>query len=382
MFKKENTFQETLETIRNIWVHRFQETPKAILDTIEANFSGDMKPIIVKAKKLESSWFFVISLPPHISYREFKGKENYFQDYCGGNVHIDKRGKAVYLEAMTGELKKEYKYNLWRPEKYENMYLPCPIGISPKGEKTIDLIDVPHVFVAGETNYGKSVLLHTITNALLLNREVFVIVIDLKIAEFAYLEDYALVINDIERTKMVLQLLNKEVDKRLRMLKQYKVRKVQKLLEKGGEMPFIILVIDELAEMQNEECQSALQRLAQLGRATGTHIIAATQRPSSTIFKKFGDLKAMFPCRVAFLTADAINSQMILDSDRASLLPAIKGRAIYKWGIEMLEVQGYLIDPDEEAPRLLAEKGIKHNVNTQVVKDLERIESPKMLPPR
>ena len=84
-----------------------------------------------------------------------------------------------------------------------------------------------------------------------------------------------------------------------------------------------------------------------MGRFVGVHVIAATQRPSSKVFEKFGDLKAMFLGRICFVVADIINSRMILDSDEAAHLPAIKGRAIYKCGLEKLEVQALLLEPDE-----------------------------------
>lgn len=84
-----------------------------------------------------------------------------------------------------------------------------------------------------------------------------------------------------------------------------------------------------------------------MGRFVGIHVIAATQRPSSKVFEKFGDLKAMFLGRICFVVADIINSRMILDSDEAAHLPAIKGRAIYKCGLEKLEVQTLLLEPDE-----------------------------------
>ena len=84
-----------------------------------------------------------------------------------------------------------------------------------------------------------------------------------------------------------------------------------------------------------------------MGRFVGLHVIAATQRPSSKVFEKFGDLKAMFLGRICFVVADVVNSRMILDSDEAAHLEAIKGRAIYKCGLEKLEVQTLLLEPDE-----------------------------------
>ena len=379
-----NALGEALAMIKGLWLHRKgNEAPAAVQDTIEALWSKEkLKPLIVEKTRQESGWFFVMHLPPGVSYREFKQKENYFQDATGGAIHISKRGKAVYMEVMTDELQTLYPFKEWDPDKHKEMYLPLPIGISPSGPITLDLVKLPHIFTAGETNYGKSNLLHVFANALLLNRSVYLVMLDFKLAEFGYLDDYALLVNDIPTARIVLQVLNRELDKRLRQLKAAKVRKIQKYLEKGGEMPFIVLMIDELAEMQDKECQGYVERLARLGRAIGINIIAATQRPSSTLYDKFGDIKALFPCRICFMVADIVNSNMILDSDRAALLPATEGRAIYKWGIDMREVQTYLIDPDEEAPALLAEKFKECERVVSVINDIKQIEQPKRLPPR
>lgn len=378
---EENALKDALGLIKSTWLHRKgNEIPAAVIDTIEALYgTKELKPIIVKKTKQENGWFFVLHLPPGASYHDFKKRENFFQDSAGGAVHISKRGKAVYMEVMTNELGTIYPFKDWDPKKYEDMYLPLPVGVSPRGEITVDLIELPHVFICGETNYGKSNMIHVFILSLLLNRDAYIIVLDFKMAEFAYLEDHVLLIDDIPRARVALMLLNKILDRRLKQMKQTRVRKVQSYLKKGLGMQLITLVVDELAEMQDPECQAGIERLARLGRSAGINIIAATQRPSSTLYNKFGDIKAMFPCRICFLVADQVNSNMILDSDRAALLPAIKGRAIYKWGIDMLEVQAYFVDPDEEAPALL--EGVTGQ--TREVNHFDDLKSgPKRLPPR
>lgn len=372
----DNALRDSIELLKTTWLHRKgNEVPAAIIDTVNVLWKhSDLRPLVVKKTRNDNGWFFVLNLPPGISYHDFKAKENYFQDASGGAVHISKRGKAIYMEVMTGELKTLYPYKLWDASRYGHMYLPMPIGLSPRGEITIDLIDVPHIFAAGETLYGKSNLLHVIAVTALLHRDIYLIVLDFKLAEFAYLADYGILVNDIPAARKVFSLLNPLLNERLKQLRDARVRKVQKF---KGKMPLVLVIVDELAEMQDEECQLGLERLARLGRAVGIHIIAATQRPSSTLYSKFGDIKALFPCRICFLVADQINSNMILDSDRASLLPAVPGRAIYKWGIDMVEVQTYYIDPDEEAPRLLLNKHGERRV-----KHYGLLESPKRLPPR
>ena len=227
------------------------------------------------------------------------------------------------------------------------MCLPFPVGKSAKGQIVRDLVEYPHILIAGETNYGKSNQLHVMANSILLYRpETHLVIIDPKSTEFDYLGEMALVIDEMERVKGLFEELNREMDKRKKVLKSASCAKIKKYHEKGHTMPYIVLMIDEWADLP-EDAQDSLWRLLRMGRFVGVHVIAATQRPSSKVFEKFGDLKAMFLGRICFVVADVINSRMILDSDEAAHLPAIKGRAIYKCGLEKLEVQTLLLEPDE-----------------------------------
>jgi len=128
-------------------------------------------------------------------------------------------------------------------------------------------------------------------------------------------------------------------------------------------MPFILVVIDELAELDDEDCQEALNRIVRLGRAAGICVVAATQRPSSTMFKKWGDSKAMFAATMCFHVRDEGNSRMVLDNEAASIIPNIPGRAIYQWDTQ-LEVQAMNL-PIKTARQLvqsLKGEGVKMHV--------------------
>ena len=390
-----NMLRDMFVDLRDLWIHRQgwkvlgreiisdNSIHAAVHDTINALWKEGKRPFIDKkvASKDKLKYTFLIKLPPGNTYSDFKDKEEHFQDATGGAVYIEKRGKQIIMNVMTMELRKMYPFANWDGSKYPNLYIPIPVGYSAKGLIVEDLVEYPHMFIAGETKYGKTNLIHVIANSIIHFRpSVQLVIIDLKRTEFPYLQDHALIIDQLEDARSVLLAVNKEMNNRLDLFKRHRVNKVQKYLKRVGPIPLIVVIIDELAEMNCEICQDALERLGRLGRAQGIHLIAATQRPSSTLYKKFGDIKALFPGRFAFLTADATNSRMILDNDSASYLPAIPGRAIYKWGIEQHEVQTFYLDPDD-AEQLLLDRRIEPR--TEVMKSDIFIEKPrKRLPPR
>ncbi|MCO5384607.1 FtsK/SpoIIIE domain-containing protein [Desulfosporosinus sp.] len=367
------------ERIRFLWIRKKGPAYAAVSDVIDDQYPKLPRPLIIKQIKLgENAFKFLINLPPGKGFDEFKKKERLFADATGGSVHIEKHGTTVTMEVLTEELKNSYAFSLFDYLKYGDMYLPIPLGVSAKGLIVRDLAEYPHFFTGGETNFGKSNFLHVVANSILLYRpEAFLVIVDPKSTEFAYLADHALVIDEMENVRETFKKLNEEMDRRKKILKAANCVKVQKYIEKGGEMPFIVLIIDELAELQDKEAIEYLWRLLRMGRFIGIHIIAATQRPSSKVFENFGDIKAMFLGRLAFVCADDINSRMILDNDLAAHLDAIKGRAIYKCGLETLEVQTLFLDPEDAAKKLKKMPG----------KELTKIailskQSQKVLPPR
>lgn len=374
---KQNQIEEIRDNLKSIWLHRKgNEVRAAVQDVIDAKYKEPYKPLIISCNKKDDTWTLTIFLPPGIAFLEFQKLNILFQDATGGSVHIEKRGKKVTMEVMPEELKKSYAYSLFDHNKYEKMCLPVPIGMSAKGLMIRDLVDYPHLLVAGETNYGKSNELHVIANSILLYRqETQLIIIDPKSTEFDYLKGMALVIDEMNQVKSLFESLNRIMDERKKTLKSASCAKIKKYHERGYKMPYIVLIIDEWADLP-EDAQDSLWRILRMGRFVGIHVIAATQRPSSKVFEKFGDLKAMFLGRVCFVVADVVNSRMILDSDEAAHLPAIKGRAIYKCGLEKLEVQALLLEPDE-AIKLYNDRPMI--VRSELIK-LEQ--SPKVLPPR
>jgi S-DNA-T family DNA segregation ATPase FtsK/SpoIIIE len=368
--KKEETavFSRLVDSFQWLWLHRKgNEVVAAIQDTINALWREALRPVVISKKQYPNKWTLIIALPPGMGYVEFKSKEHLFHDATGGAVIIDKHGKAVIMEVLTERLQERYSYE-WDWNPYSKMNLPVPFGYSAAGLIVRDLADAPNLLVAGTPGSGKSNFLHVLAVSLLLSRQINLCIVDLKRLEFSYLRKKALLVTDLEKARDLLQAINKRLDQRLEQLEKAGVVKIQ---DYAGHMPYIVVIIDELAEMVDEHCQTALNRILRLGRAAGVCVVAATQRPSSSMFAKFGDSKAMFSASMCFHVRDELNSRMVLDNGRAALIPNIKGRAVYQWETE-LEVQSMFL-PVKQAKSLI--EGVQQEV-------LWYDQSYKRLPPR
>ena len=372
--KQQNTIEEIRDSIKSIWIHRKgNDAHAAVSDVIDAIWPK-MKPLIVKKIKVTNEAYkFIISLPAGLGYKEFKSKEQLFSDAMGGTCQIEKRGKIITMQASTTEIKREYPYS-FDPSTCKG-YLPVHFGHSAIGEVVKDLADMPNLIIAGRPGAGKSNFIHCLIMGLLLNIKTFsqIVVFDFKKLEYSYLRDHVLLVTQEDQASKIFHAINKNLDERLSTLESKGCVKIQEYIEQGHTMPFLVLVIDELAEMHDEECQALLNRILRLGRAVGICVVCATQRPSSTMMKAFGDSKAMFAGTMCFHVRDGINSRMLLDNEAAALIPSIPGRGIYQWDTE-LETQGMFL-PIKKARQLL-----KNIDRVEVMVYVEQ--SQKRLPPR
>lgn len=337
--KDETILDDIFILMRDAWRHRpGNEVLAAVQDTMEAlkiqNKAGSF-PELVRKKKTDYGWQIEFKLPPGISKQDIESKANHFQEQTGGIVEIKmRRGSTLLMDIQTIELPDSVMYE-FNVKNYPNMQLPIPIGYTSKGLIVADLADMPHLLVAGHPGAGKSNSLHGFANALLSTGNCFLVIIDFKKLEFSYLRDRALLVTDNSMAVEVLDKLNKEMDRRLNALMDAGCVKIQDY--KGDDMPYVVLMVDELAEMSDKVAQEMLNRIVRLSRAAGISAITATQRPSSTIFNKFGDTKAMFSASLCFRVRDAVNSRIVLENDKAAHLPAnIPGRAVFQWEEELI----------------------------------------------
>jgi S-DNA-T family DNA segregation ATPase FtsK/SpoIIIE len=205
--------------------------------------------------------------------------------------------------------------------------IPLTIGTTDITKPlVIDLTKMPHLIVAGTTGSGKSMLLHAMISSIIkLYSDIGIklALVDPKLVEFdRYAKHPALlypVVNDAELAIDMLQDLRDEMNNRYRVFQKYKCRDILEYREKVRKIPFIVLVIDELADlMRVKGFEKLLCELAQKSRAAGIHIIAATQHPSSKVLT--GEIRANFPSKIACKVTTQVHSRVVLDRHGAENL--------------------------------------------------------------
>jgi len=216
--------------------------------------------------------------------------------------------------------------------------LSSPLGIAlgrdvSGGPVVADLSRMPHLLIAGTTGSGKSVCVTAITACLVVNNpptDLRLAMIDPKMVELVRFNGLPHLLGkvetNLERILGVLQWTLGEMDHRYRLLENARARDLDsynRKMEKRKQptLPRIVLIIDELADLMMsapDQTEHSLVRLAQMARATGIHLVVATQRPSTDVVT--GLIKANFPARLAFSVASSIDSRVILDTPGAESL--------------------------------------------------------------
>ena len=209
------------------------------------------------------------------------------------------------------------------------------LGQNVSGESIVaDLATMPHLLIAGTTGSGKSVCVNSIIACLLLKNtpdDLKVVMIDPKRVELTGYNGIphlaAPVVVEMDRVISTLQWALREMDRRYEAFASVRARHIDEYNKKisrrrdSQKMPYIVIVIDELADLMMlapEDTERAVTRLAQMARATGIHMVIATQRPSVDVVT--GLIKANFPARIAFAVASGTDSRVILDTTGAERL--------------------------------------------------------------
>ncbi len=261
-------------------------------------------------------------------------------------------------------------------EKFQHNNYSLPIAIGKKIDNEnfiVDLASMPHLLMAGATGQGKSVGVNAILVSLLYKKhpsQLKFVLIDPKKVELSLynkIEKHFLaklpgeedaIITDTKKVIHTLNALCIEMDNRYDLLKEAGARNIREYNEKFTKrrlnpqkghqyLPFIVLVIDEFADMimtAGKEIEMPIARLAQLARAVGIHLIIATQRPSVNIIT--GTIKANFPSRIAFKVSSKIDSRTILDTGGAEQLIG-KGDMLISHHGEITRLQCAFVDTPE-----------------------------------
>jgi S-DNA-T family DNA segregation ATPase FtsK/SpoIIIE len=267
-------------------------------------------------------------------------------------------------------------------EGFQRVGSPLAIGLGRDvaGQAiAADLAAMPHLLIAGTTGSGKSVCITSLATCLLVNNtpdDLRMVMIDPKMVELVRFNGVPHLIGkvetELERITVVLRWCTAEMDRRYRLLEQAAARDLDAYNRKtrrkrdAERLPRLVILIDELADlmmMAPDQTEHTLVRLAQMGRATGLHLVVATQRPSTDILT--GLIKANFPARISFAVASMIDSRVILDTPGAETLLG-KGDMLYvsPEATAPVRVQGAYVD-DEEIERLIAYWQAEHVVEPE-----------------
>lgn len=221
-----------------------------------------------------------------------------------------------------------------------------------------DLAKMPHLLVAGATGSGKSVSINSMVMSILYKaspKEVKMLMIDPKLLELSAYEGIPHLISPvITNPKEAAEALRKmvfEMENRYRLLAQKSAKNIEnynKVVSEEEQLPYIVIFIDELADLMfasANEVEDAIARLAQMARASGIHLVLATQRPSVDVIT--GVIKANFPARISFQVTTRIDSRTILDAQGAEQLLG-KGDMLFMLpGTKIIRIHGALITEDE-----------------------------------
>ncbi len=243
--------------------------------------------------------------------------------------------------------------------------LPLPLGRDVNGRYVVgDLVKMPHLLIAGATGAGKSVCLNGIISTFLLTKqpdELRLLMIDPKMVELTGFNGVphlqCPVVTEMDKVVGALRMVLREMNRRYELFKRQGVRNYDgyKLkCEDESELekiPYLVVIIDELADLMMttpDEVETLLARLTQMARATGIHLIIATQRPSVNVLT--GLIKANVPARIAFAVSSMIDSRVVLDMPGAEKLLG-RGDMLYlpPDAAKPVRVQGAFIDEEVKA---------------------------------
>ncbi len=258
---------------------------------------------------------------------------------CAESIRIQApiKGKDVVgIEIPNSQSQTIYLREILESELFQKSSSPLTLALGKDivGNPFItDLKKLPHLLIAGTTGSGKSVGVNAMILSLLYKNppdQLKLVMIDPKMVEFSIYADIphllTPIITDPKKAIGALQSVAKEMERRYSLMSEYKVKTIDSYNEQAQNngveaFPYLIVVIDELADLMmtgGKEAEFPIARIAQMGRASGLHLIVATQRPSVDVVT--GLIKTNLPSRVSFRVGTKIDSKVILDTDGAQSL--------------------------------------------------------------
>ena len=293
----------------------------------------------------------------------------YGTQYLGVEVPNDVREDVTIKELLSDDNFKKTSHKI-----------PICIGKDISGKiEVIDLSRTPHLLVAGTTGSGKSVFINTLLASLLYKfspTQLRLILIDPKMLELSVYNDIAHlltpVVTEPKKAIIALKWVCKEVERRYSLMNEEGTRSLEGFNQKAHDpLPYIVVFIDEMADLMmtaGKEVEHYVQRLAQMARACGIHLVMATQRPSVDIIT--GSIKANFPSRVSFQVASKYDSRTVLGEIGAEQLLGNGDMLMTKNGANLIRYQSAFIS-DSEVNKLISE--IKRSQKVQYLDELDEI---------
>ena len=293
----------------------------------------------------------------------------YGTQYLGVEVPNDHRESVTIKELLSDQ---NFKSTVHK--------IPICIGKDISGNiEVIDLSKTPHLLVAGTTGSGKSVFINTLLASILYKfspNQLRLILIDPKMLELSVYNDIAHlltpVVTEPKKAIIALKWVCKEMERRYSLMNEEGTRNLEGYNQKASEaLPYIVVFIDEMADLMmtaGKEVEHYVQRLAQMARACGIHLVMATQRPSVDIIT--GSIKANFPSRVSFQVASKYDSRTVLGEIGAEQLLGNGDMLMTKNGANLIRYQSAFIS-DNEVNKLINE--IKRSQKVQYLDELEEV---------
>ncbi len=293
----------------------------------------------------------------------------YGTQFLGVEVPNDQRETVTIRELLSND-------------NFKNTSLKIPLCIGKDISGNIEVIDLsktPHLLVAGTTGSGKSVFINTLLASILYKfspEELRLILIDPKMLELSVYNDIAHlltpVVTEPKKAIIALKWVCKEMERRYSMMNEENTRSLEGYNQKSQEkLPYIVVFIDEMADLMmtaGKEVEHYVQRLAQMARACGIHLVMATQRPSVDIIT--GSIKANFPSRISFQVASKYDSRTVLGEIGAEQLLGNGDMLMSKNGGNLIRYQSAFIS-DNEVNKLIKE--IKKSQDVHYLDELDEI---------
>ena len=294
--------------------------------------------------------------------------------------------KALGIQIPNAQRRTVYLGDILSTPAFQDSQAPLnfALGRDTNGDAVCcDLQTMPHLLIAGSTGSGKSVAINSLLCSILSRAsatQVKLLLVDPKLLELSAYDGIPHllqpVITDVEQTRKALQAVGEEMQRRYSLLRKFNVRNIEAFHHKWGQLsraeknhlrqehgdilsraplPYIVVVIDELADLMltaPREIEQCIQSIAQKARASGIHLVLATQRPSVDVIT--GVIKANLPCRIAFRVTSRHDSRTILDIMGAEKLLG-KGDMLFQCPgmVRPQRIQGTLVS-DEEVQALVA----------------------------